>query len=226
MLNHPNCAALDRLLDRKDTVVQRVTFTPCDQWPLIVDTFVSGLIQLHPSGLAIALCVLVDLHRQLGRVLTERFGSVRGEALDIDSHVGDCATIGDACARYSSASIVCSFGGYGRVEADLVDRFALLVRSNLCQRLTAREIAVSLGCSKPRLVAAVRVTLRCTVKEYVRRQRLEKASVLIGGGDKIESVISSVGYRNRTSFFRDFRRRFGLLPSEARERRMPPICHS
>jgi len=179
------------------------------------------LKQLHPSGLPIAEFVLVDLRHQVDRVAAERFRSSFVKA-DLDVHDGsDCSTLDTVCARYSSECILPPLTINVDTDAELVDRLALFVRSNLSHRLTARDIAAALDCSPRHLAAVARANLRCTVKQYVRQQRLETALVLIRAGDKIESVLTSVGYGNRTSFFSDFRREFGMLPSTARASREP-----
>ena len=153
-------------------------------------------------------------------MVTERLQSHCDFSRVVD-HAGDCTTLEDLCVRYSSTRMLRGLPNVREADFDLADLFARWVRAHLSQRLTASCIAVSLGCLPVRLATVVRARLHHTVRAHIRQQRLETALVLIRAGDKIESVIIGVGYRNRTSFFRDFRERFGMLPSEAKESREP-----
>jgi AraC-like DNA-binding protein len=54
------------------------------------------------------------------------------------------------------------------------------------------------------------------VRQIIKRLRLESALARIQNGDKIDAVMLQVGWRNRTTFFREFQAAFGHLPSECR----------
>ena len=57
------------------------------------------------------------------------------------------------------------------------------------------------------------------IKDYLRLRRLEYAAGLLAEGEMtVSEVIATVGYSNRTQFYRDFEEKYGLSPAAYRER--------
>ena len=103
--------------------------------------------------------------------------------------------------------------------SDLEYRFCTWVEKHISDHVTVRNIADNLACGPAELTRAVQGSRQCSVRQYVMRRRLEIAFARIQAGEKIEVTMVFVGYRNRTSFFRDFRRRFGALPGAIKRTR-------
>jgi AraC-like DNA-binding protein len=42
---------------------------------------------------------------------------------------------------------------------------------------------------------------------------MQRAAVLLRRGEKVEAVALSVGYKSKSQFYRQFRKRFGVTPA-------------
>lgn len=81
---------------------------------------------------------------------------------------------------------------------------------------TLASLARRAGISRTVLAAGFRAEFGETVYEFLQRERLERAWVLIEASrTKVAAVARQVGYRDPASFTRAFRSRFGLTPTEA-----------
>jgi two-component system response regulator YesN len=65
-----------------------------------------------------------------------------------------------------------------------------------------------------------------SVRQRLTDVRLDRATMLIRDGVKIEAVALLVGYRSKKNFYRQFKRRFGMTPfaygAAARAAARPP----
>jgi len=101
-------------------------------------------------------------------------------------------------------------------DVELVEHIAATIETHYAEPLTLHEISRRVG-RHPNAVGLIfrRVT-GVTVRTYLTRRRLESAAALILHGEKIEAVSMCVGYRSKTSFYRQFKRYFGVTPTEYR----------
>jgi AraC-like DNA-binding protein/CheY-like chemotaxis protein len=91
--------------------------------------------------------------------------------------------------------------------------------------LTPRSIADQVGVQLSTLDVAFKRQMNCTLTEYVRAARLERAAVLLTTtGHAIKQVWTEVGYNYPSNFNHDFKRRFGLSPSDMRSRAILPFA--
>lgn len=88
-----------------------------------------------------------------------------------------------------------------------------LVERHLCDpALGARMIAAQLGVT-PRYVQMVFARLHTTASAYITARRLELAAKrLVAGGAHVAEVAFQVGFADLSSFYRSFRKRYGVSP--------------
>lgn len=104
---------------------------------------------------------------------------------------------------------------------DLID----YILANLDQPLRLSDLEARSHYSRRALQYAFCQKLQCTPKQWIRQQRLHAAMEKLKGVDgpiSVQGVALSSGYRSLSLFNSDFKRQFGLSPSEVR----PVPCRS
>ena len=56
-----------------------------------------------------------------------------------------------------------------------------------------------------------------SIREYLHAARINQAAARLRQGDKVESVLATVGWRGRKNFFRHFKNRIGTTPAQYRD---------
>lgn len=100
---------------------------------------------------------------------------------------------------------------------DLID----YIRANLDQPLRLSDLERRSHYSRRSLQYAFRNKLGSTPKQWIRQQRLQAAIEQLRNGDRswsVQAVALRCGYRSLSLFSADFKRQFGLSPSQARRR--------
>jgi AraC-like DNA-binding protein len=76
--------------------------------------------------------------------------------------------------------------------------------------------------SPPSLQKLIKNSLGKTFSVYVEQQRLQKArEMLAAGNHTIHEIAGNCGFTNTNSFYKAFRRTFGLSPSEILNKGLP-----
>jgi len=89
--------------------------------------------------------------------------------------------------------------------------------------LRQAAVAESLGLQAPALCAAFRAQTDLTFMEYLREVRLDRAAeLLVRSLRSVKEVWVAVGYNDASNFNHDFKRRFGVPPSEYRAHAIHP----
>lgn len=92
-----------------------------------------------------------------------------------------------------------------------------LVDGRLGDDLSTRAISAALHVSVSTLIEAFHAVKGTTPQAHVRSARIERAKVLLAGGDEsIASVAACVGYRNQGAFSEAFRRCENVTPRQFR----------
>ncbi len=85
--------------------------------------------------------------------------------------------------------------------------------------LTRRSLAEKLATNEKYLYYAVRKNLGVTVADYINDIRLEHACRLLAAPadyHTVEEAAALSGFGSRNTFYRHFRRRYGITPNEFR----------
>jgi len=93
-----------------------------------------------------------------------------------------------------------------------VRRILEFIEQSYSQPVTLEVLAKALDRQASYLGALFRRETGLSVRQCLTRVRLDRASVLIREGVKIEAVAQLVGYRSKKNFYRQFKRRFAMTP--------------
>jgi len=96
--------------------------------------------------------------------------------------------------------------------------------ANLHRQIRMTEITALTDLSHSRLDYLFRAGVGQTPTQYLQELRLKKACRLLETTDlKITQVGLAVGYQDHSHFFRNFKRRFGLTPSQYRTQHLEKL---
>ncbi|MEE1976504.1 AraC family transcriptional regulator [Maribacter cobaltidurans] len=103
----------------------------------------------------------------------------------------------------------------GKAELSRMTGLGDLVRGNIGNRPSIKELAKKVGVSRNKLQAGVKYLYGCTVNQFVNNIRLEVARELIHNTEMNQSEICyHIGFSSRSHFSKIFEERFGKVPSE------------
>ena len=165
---------------------------------------------------------VISAHSAVGRILGHHLTSV-WRALHSASAEDD-----EQISRTLLGAIVGAFAGYrgGDNSASLsddtmLDAICAYIEQNLCSReLTPEHLCLRFACSRARLYRLFHPL--GGVAAYVRQLRLERCLRELSKQHPTTSTIHDVaqrwGFRSQSHFCRQFRKQFGIAPSEALER--------
>jgi len=109
-----------------------------------------------------------------------------------------------------------------RAGSSSFDALIDYIRANLDQPLRLSDLEARSHYSSRALQYAFRERLGCTPRQWIRRQRLERAMEQLQQGGfavSVKAIALACGYRHMSQFSADFKQRFGLSPSAARRLR-------
>lgn len=92
-----------------------------------------------------------------------------------------------------------------------------LIKKNLHRELTLSSMAQAVGLSPSRLRHLFKIETGVTLRQYLHLQRLQEAKVQIEETFlTMKQVMFLVGLRDESHFTRDFKRYFGITPTQCR----------
>ena len=104
-----------------------------------------------------------------------------------------------------------------RVDSPWVLQAESLLRSSSSKNWSLAEVASAVGVSRSHLARGFRERFGCSVGEFLRICRLERAAEQIKSSDKsLAQVAAENGFYDQSHFARLFRRHFGCTPSQYR----------
>jgi AraC-like DNA-binding protein/ActR/RegA family two-component response regulator len=104
-------------------------------------------------------------------------------------------------------------------ELECVEKARRILLANIVDPPSLNDLASMLGTNQPRLSRNFKALLGTSVFGYLREQRLQRARKLLTGSKMpIKAVALEIGYRNTSDLTRSVKERFGMPPSELRER--------
>lgn len=97
---------------------------------------------------------------------------------------------------------------------ELVESALSYINDNLFSITDLNEIASALFVSKTYLMALFKRFLKISPKQYINEKRLLHAKNLISLGKRPTEIYEQCGFSTYTSFFRGYKKYFGVAPSE------------
>jgi len=89
-----------------------------------------------------------------------------------------------------------------------------LLRERFCERLTITQVAAEVGVHPVHLAREFRRFQRCTIGEYIRQLRIERACRQLHASDEpLATIASAVGFSDQSHFSRTFKRLIGMTPA-------------
>ena len=93
-----------------------------------------------------------------------------------------------------------------------------IVNTNFTKNFSNKEIADLLFISERQLSRLVAKNYGQPLRLIIMKKRLDVAAeLLLTTSDSVEAIAVSVGFKNKNSFHREFKKRFGQTPSEYRK---------
>jgi AraC-like DNA-binding protein len=191
-------------------------------WPNLIETFlicVKDVPEALPRGALLLL--LADLARELDRVAAR--APVRAElpqlltALDLGRASEE--SVDALCSRFEGV-----FSGWcAQLEPEPLvtevqaQRVAAYIDRHFAEPITLERLSEVSGWGGRDLSRAFRSTMRMSIREYLQAARIDHAAARLREGDKVESVLATVGWRGRKNFFRHFKTRIGTTPAQYRD---------
>lgn len=136
---------------------------------------------------------------------------------------------------------VCLYGGaiqllvylaraFGEVESfapipeqrDLLDDIVAYVETHLAEKITLESTARSFFVSESTISQLFRKKLGVSFYRSVTQWRLIAAKRLISDGVRLEEIPGQIGFSEYSSFYRAFKREYGVSPQEFRKMQMGP----
>jgi AraC-like DNA-binding protein/uncharacterized RmlC-like cupin family protein len=102
-------------------------------------------------------------------------------------------------------------------KTDLIDQLLAYVDQNLGNPISLEETALHFYISKSTITQTFRETMHLSFYRYVQQTRLNTAKGKIGEGLTLEIIAKEVGYQDYSTFFRAFKKEFGISPFEYKQ---------
>src|SRR5690606_32444083 len=125
--------------------------------------------------------------------------------------------LGHKNARASAETI--KPGGQSQKDITLVKAACSYLSTRLSQPPTQELLAKILHTNEKRLIRAFQNELNLTVFEYIREQRIKRASeMLLGTSLLVKEIADELGFSSSANFATAFKAQVGTTPSKFRER--------
>lgn len=182
--------------------------------------YLNGLLQLFPNNpgpqtistrlirtAGTPWAYLTDLiHRGVREAEQKRFGwelALAANTAQLLVHL--CRAASDNSAKALKAE-----------SKELMDNILEYVERHYAEKLTLSDIADKFYVSESTITLTFRKKMGVSFYHWVTQRRLIAAKNLIEGGQLLEEVAQAVGFSDYSSFFRAFKREFGISPKQYR----------
>ena len=115
------------------------------------------------------------------------------------------------------------FGREARIPLlvnDLILHLIYYIEEHLEEELSLEKLAGAFFVSRYYVAHVFKEQAGISVHQYILKKRMQASREAILGGENISQVYERFGFRDYSSFYRAFRREYGMSPKEYREERL------
>ena len=105
-------------------------------------------------------------------------------------------------------------------EQDLYQNLIYYIEEHLEEELSLEKLAGAFFVSRYYVAHVFKEQAGISVHQYILKKRMQASREAILGGENISQVYERLGFRDYSSFYRAFRREYGMSPKEYREERL------
>ena len=102
-------------------------------------------------------------------------------------------------------------------KQELLDRLVLYIENNLAEKITLADTARRFLVSESSINQLFRKRMNVSFYRFVTQRRLIAAKILLQEGQPAEQISARVGFGDYSSFYRAFKREYGISPAEYRK---------
>lgn len=214
-MQRANATAISHLVTGETAVLRKLMQVDLIEWREHISDFVYPLKQVHDTGHSIVLTVLIDFWQRLIDMAEHRGAAELASALSSAEWRWAREDRVETICHWCSHDLALIVGNaYEKSGPPVPFAVVTYIQEHLAERLTASTVAAHFDVSTTTLRAAIRAQCGTTLHGLIKAARLEAARDRIIKGEKIDGVMLEVGWRNRTTFFREFRLLYCVLPGE------------
>ena len=105
-------------------------------------------------------------------------------------------------------------------EENLYQNLIYYIEEHLEEELSLEKLAGAFFVSRYYVAHVFKEQAGISVHQYILKKRMQASREAILGGENISQVYERFGFRDYSSFYRAFRREYGMSPKEYREERL------
>ena len=103
-------------------------------------------------------------------------------------------------------------------QREIIHQVHQLLTENLDSRITIEQLSRRFLMNPSTMKELFKAEYGSSIAAHIRQHRMEKASaLLLESGDSLAQVARAVGYESQSKFSAEFKKVFGMLPSEFRK---------
>jgi len=210
------------LLETRDRLMTNLRHEVPSAWPNLIRTFL-GVVKDIPASLpqGALLLLLADLARELDRVAARAPTSVERPSLmaTLDLRTTSEEPADALCSRFEQAFATwcVELEPEPLITEVQAQRVAAYIDRHFAEPITLETLSEVSGWCGRDLSRAFRSTMQMSIRKYLQGARIDHAAARLREGDKVESVLATVGWRGRKNFFRHFKDRIGTTPAQYRD---------
>lgn len=111
-------------------------------------------------------------------------------------------------------------------SGDLMQEITLFIDEHLAEDLSLDVLANHVCLSKYYIAHYFKDSLGISIHQYITKKRLQSCSEAIAAGSDITRTFDEYGFRDYSSFYRMFRKEYGMSPREYQEAHRMNAIHS
>ena len=107
---------------------------------------------------------------------------------------------------------------FSRSDLEQVRQAALYMNETLDSHLTIEELAKKMKIPEKKFKAVFKQVYGMGIYSYLRHQRMEVAKKMLLSGVSIDTIVTGIGFVNKSNFSKAFRKAFQDTPSSWRQK--------